>query len=139
MANCTNLGFAGSNVPLPDLLTTTDNLTCFVSGYTQAANKLTLSIYATGNTSPVATISGSGVAQPMSTASFQIQPNQSYYAVASSSGGQTPQVLTAYDTLSYGTTSYVGSYTLCAEDTPNGGDCDFNDCVVNINWTLYAG
>ncbi|HXU38254.1 MAG TPA: fucose-binding lectin II [Blastocatellia bacterium] len=141
MANCTTFGFPGTNVPLSDLLTTSANLTCFLSGYTQSANSQTVSIFQTGSPTALATITGGGGAgaKAMSTAAFQIQPGKTYYATVKSSGSQVPRVLAAYDALSYGTTTYVGGYTLCADDTPSGGDCDFNDCVVNLNWTLFAG
>ena len=143
--NCTTYGYPGTNVPLSELVTTSGTLTCFLSGYTQTAATLTVSIFQTGNSTPLATISGGGGGSPyspkaMSTATFQIQPNQTYYATVSvSGGGQVPRVLASYDTLGYGPTNYVGGYTLCSEDTPSGGDCDFNDCVVNVSWTLYAG
>ena len=65
--------------------------------------------------------------------------NNTYYAVVTSTQGQTPRVLYNYDSLSYGTVTYAGTVSLCMEDTPNGGDCDFNDAVVTITWTLYAG
>lgn len=142
MATCTSYGAPGTNVPLPELLTTSGNLTCFLSGYTQTAATLTVSIFQAGNSKPLATITGGGggSAKAMSTATFQIQPGKTYYAtVAVSGSSQVPRVLASYDALSYGTTTYVGGYTLCSEDTPSGGDCDFNDCVVNVNWTLFAG
>jgi len=144
MANCSTYGFAGSNVPLPDLVATGTALNCFLSGFTQAADTLSAQVYAnaTGTGSPtlLATITGGGspAMKAMSTASFQIQSGTSYYAVVTdSSNGQTPQVLYNYDTLSYGTTSYAGAVTLAVEDTPNGGDCDFNDALISITWTLY--
>ena len=143
MAICTNVGYSGNNVPLPDLITTTSSLTCFVSGYTQTGNTITVSIWATGGTTALATISGGGrggALTAMSTASFQLQSGTTYYAVVSSTQplGLT-QVLTGYDALSYGTTTYAGGYTFCVEDTPSGGDCDFNDALINLNWTLFGG
>lgn len=148
MSNCT-IGHSGSNVPLPDLVnTTTTPLNCFVSGFTQAADTLSVQVFANSGTSgsstappALATITGGGSPSmtAMSTASFAIQPGTTYYAVVTdSTNGQTPQVLYNYDTLGYGTTSYAGSVTLAVEDTPVGGDCDFNDALVSITWTLFA-
>ncbi len=143
MATCT-YGTSGSNVPLPDLIATTSALNCFVSGFTQAADSLSVEVYANGtnggSATLLATITGGGspAMTAMTTASFQIQPGATYYAVvADKTNGQTPQVLYNYDTLSYGTTSYAGAVTLAVEDTPVGGDCDFNDALVSITWTLY--
>jgi hypothetical protein len=139
MANCTNVGYPGTNVPLPQLTPAT-TLNCFISGYTQAAATITVSVFQNGNPTALATIKGTGTQQtPMGSASFKIQPGNTYYATVSSTMGQTSRVLTNYSVLSNSTTSYVGSYIMCAEDTPNGGDCDFNDCVVTITWTLFAG
>jgi hypothetical protein len=58
MAICTEVGHPGNNVPLPDLVTTSNSLTCFVSGYTQSYNTLTVAIWATGGTAALATING---------------------------------------------------------------------------------
>lgn len=143
MADCTSYGSPGTNVPLTDLLTTTNTLSCFISGYTQTGNNITVQVYATGNSTALATISGGagtgGTITAMSNATFSIQTKTSYYAVVSSTQGQTPRVLYNYDSLAYGSTTYAGSCSLCLEDTPSGGDCDFNDAVVTITWTLYQG
>ena len=139
MANCTNAGSPGTNVPLPQLTPNT-TLNCFLSGYTQSAATLTVSVFQTGNATPLASIKGTGTQQnPMTSAAFKIQPGQTYFATVSSNNGHTARVLSSYNVVSNSTTVYEGSYTLCAEDSPNGGDCDFNDCVVTISWTSFAG
>lgn len=144
----------GYGVSLPDLVASPNTpLNCFVSGFTQAADTLSVSVYAgeppaaPPATPPVpaplalATITGGGSTsmKAMTTGSFTIQPNTTYYAVVTdSTNKQTPQVLYKYDTLGYGTTNYAGTITLAVEDTPIGGDSDFNDALVSITWTLFA-
>ena len=142
MAVCTTYGYPGTNVPLYDLLTTGSSLNCFISGYTQTANTMTISVFQTGNSTALASISGGGnggAITAMTTDTFSISSGNTYYATVTSTQGQTPRVLYNYDSLAYGTTTYAGTVSLCSEDTPNGGDCDFNDSVVTISWTLYAG
>jgi hypothetical protein len=144
MSDCTNWGSPGTSVPLPDLVATgTTALAACASGYTQTGNTVTVTIYSGGSTpTQVASISGggnNGTITPMSSATFSLQPSTTYYAVVSSTQGQTPQVLYSYDGLAYGTTTYAGTCILCVEDTPSGGDCDFNDALVTISWTLFAG
>lgn len=140
MPNCSTYGFPGSNVPMADLMATGNPLNCFLSGFTQAADTISVQVFATGNTTALATITGGGspAMKTMTTASFQIKSGQTYYAVVTNkSKTQVPRVLYNYDTLSYGTTNYAGAVTLAVEDTPNGGDCDFNDALVSITWTLF--
>lgn len=141
MANCSNWGSPGTNVPLPDLLSTTGTLNCFMTGFTQTGNTITVSVYASGGTTALGSITGggnSGTLAAMSTATFSIAPSTQYYAVVTAVG-QTPQVLYSYDSMSYGGTTFAGTCSLCVEDQPSGGDCDFNDAVVSISWTLNAG
>ena len=144
MANCTSYGSSGSNVLLPGLNIPNSGLTAFMSGFTQTGNKVTVAIWAPSGSAPVATIQGggnNGTILAMNTASFSITASTAYYAVVTSTQPQkqTPQVLYNFDSLSYGTTTYAGTVTMCVEDTPNGGDCDFNDAVVAITWTTFAG
>lgn len=141
MPNCSTYGQPGSNVPLADLQATTKALNCFVSGFTQAMDTISVQVFATGGKTALATINGGGSTSmtAMSTAGFTIQPGTTYYAVVTNKTKpqQTARVLYNYDTLTYGTTGYAGAVTLAVEDTPNGGDCDFNDAVVSITWTLF--
>jgi len=141
MPNCSSYGFPGNNVPLANLQATTTALNCFVSGFTQAADTISVQVFATGGKAALASINGGGSTsiKAMSTGSFMIQPGTTYYAVVTNKTKpqQTPRVLYNYDTLTYGTTGYAGSVTLAVEDTPVGGDCDFNDAVVSITWTLF--
>jgi hypothetical protein len=144
MPDCTPFGVPGTHVPLPELLTTSGSLTCFISGYLQTADSVFVKVFASSSpATAIATISGSGrggAPTALSTAVFEIMPGETYFAsIEVAGGGQIPRVLAAYDALSYGTTTYAGGYTLCSENSPTGGDCDFNDCLVNINWTLHRG
>lgn len=162
MADCTTYGFSGAHVPLSSLLNNTTAiatneaspvLPALLSGYTQAQNVITINVWeveSDGTQKVVATISGTSRANnngitPTSLAQFSVKVNATYYATVTTASppgqaaAQDPRVLVAYSTLSYGTTTYAGAYTLCIEDTPSGGDCDFNDCVASISWTLFAG
>jgi hypothetical protein len=141
MADCSTWGFAGTSVPLPDLLSTTGTLNCFMSGFTQTGNTITVSVCAAGTTTSLASISGGGndgTLAAMTTGTFSISPGTTYVAVVTAVG-QTPQVLYSFDSMSYGSTTFAGTCSLCVEDQPSGGDCDFNDAVVSISWTLNAG
>jgi hypothetical protein len=119
----------------------------FLSGFTQSDAAITCSIQETaadGTQSTVAQITGGGnegAITTMSTTSFTINPGSSYSAVVTStvSPSQTPQIITAYGSMASGSVNYAGAYTMCVEDTPNGGDCDFNDAVISVSWTLNAG
>lgn len=139
--NCSTWGYAGTNVPLGDLISTTGTLNCFMTGFTQTGNNITVSVCQSGSTTPLATIKGggnSGTLAAMTNATFTISPSTSYFAVVTAVG-QTPQVLYSFDNLAYGSTTFAGTCSLCVEDQPSGGDCDFNDAVVSISWTLNAG
>ena len=57
----------------------------------------------------------------------------------SNNGDQTSQVIKAYDTISLQTKTYEGSWVFISEDTPENGDCDFNDSTVWLSWNLMAG
>jgi hypothetical protein len=141
MPNCSTWGYPGSSVPLSDLISTTGTLNCFLTGFSQAADTLTVSVCPAGSTTPIATITGGGnqgAIKAMTSATFTISPNTSYVAVVSG-GSQTPQVLYSFDNVAYGSTTFAGTCSLAVEDSPSGGDCDFNDAVVSITWTLNAG
>ena len=146
-SKCAKWGFPGTYVPLPDLISTTGPLNCFMTGFTQAADIISVSVYAsktgtgTGTGTLLGSISGGGnkgSLAAMSNFAFTITSGKQYYAVVTTNGGQTPRVLYSFDDNSYEGTTYAGTCSLCVEDRPSTGDCDFNDAVVSISWTLNA-
>lgn len=148
MANCTSVGSPGtkvslSNNPIPNGVIVT------LIGYAQSAGAQTVAVLdnngnvvaqiasKAGNSSIQAmlTSSGSGVASFTSQAG-SVGP---YSVRITNSGGQTSQVLSEYQSVSAGTTTYAGTWEFLVEDTPNGGDCDFNDATVYLTWNLFSG
>jgi uncharacterized repeat protein (TIGR01451 family) len=142
MANCTNVGQSGNNISLADNPIPA-GVICNLIGYGQSANGQTAKVTDT-NGNVVAQISSpgnpSGSIQPMTGSTTFFTANAGPYTVTiSNSGSQTSQVIKAYDAISAGTVTYAGSWIFISEDTPNGGDCDFNDSTVLLSWNLSAG
>jgi Fucose-binding lectin II (PA-IIL) len=70
------------------------------------------------------------VAPTGSTSSFS---NAGPYTVTiGNDGSQTSQVITSYNTIQ----GYSTYWIFISEDTPDGGDCDFNDSTVLLSWSL---
>jgi hypothetical protein len=145
MANCTGIGTTGPSItlsinPLPP------GVPCVLSGFAQSANGQTAKVL--NGATVLATISspaGSGAVRPMvpssgPIATFTSPADTSALTVQiSNSGAQKSQVISSYETVTWGTTVYAGQWTFASEDVPNGGDCDFNDSVVMLTWTTKAG
>ena len=64
---------------------------------------------------------------------------QPYTVKITNTGPQTSRVIKTYDTLSDGSKTYAGFWMFISEDSPDGGDCDFNDSTVLLSWNLNAG
>ena len=147
MATCTNVGQSGSSISLADN-PLPNNVICNLSGYGQSGNGQTAQVIAV-NGSIAAQISCSGnqggAITPMLASggvnSFftTVSTMQPYTVRIKNTGSQTSQVIKAYDPISAGTTTYAGSWVFISEDSPSGGDCDFNDSTVLLSWNLSAG
>ena len=148
MSNCTSTGVSGTAISLATNPIPAGVLVTLI-GYAQSANGQTATVTDTnGNT--VASISSSGTSggslvmmttsAGASIATFQSSSSALPYSIAiTNTSSQTSRVLPGYQALSAGTTTYGGSWEFFAEDTPNGGDCDFNDCTVYLTWNLFSG
>jgi hypothetical protein len=111
---------------------------CVLAGFTQAGNTQTAKVL--NGATVLATISGAGSVKLLNSATFTSPADTSKLTVQiTNSGSQKSQVVSAYETVTWGTTVYAGQWTFAAEDVPNGGDCDFNDFVVTLTWTTKAG
>lgn len=147
MATCTNVGQPGSSISLADN-PLPNGVICNLSGYGQSSHGQTAQVLDT-NGNVVAQISSSGnqagtimpMLAPSGSNSFftPAASGQPYTVKISNTGSQPSQVIKAYDPISAGTTTYAGSWVFISEDTPNGGDCDFNDSTVLLSWNLSAG
>ena len=65
--------------------------------------------------------------------------NGPYTVTIGNTDSQTSQVIKLYEQIAWNTTTYAGAWMFISEDTPNGGDCDFNDSTVLLSWNLHAG
>lgn len=145
MANCTNVGQSGNNISLADN-PIPNGVICNLIGYGQSAGSQTAQVKDT-NGNIVAQISCAGSAggsiQPMlaptGSNSFFTANAGPYTVTITHSGSVASQVIKAYDAISAGTVTYAGSWVFISEDSPNGGDCDFNDSTVLLSWNLSAG
>jgi hypothetical protein len=145
MANCTNIGQPGTSIPLTDN-PLPSGVICNLSGYGQSAANQTAQVKDKNN-NVVAQIVYQGQAggpikpmtPPSGSTSFFTANNGPYTVSITNSGSQTSQVIKSYAVVSAGTTTYTGNWLFIAEDSPNGGDCDFNDCTVFLSWNLRAG
>jgi uncharacterized repeat protein (TIGR01451 family) len=145
MSNCTNVGQSGNGISLADN-PIPSGVICNLIGYGQSAGGQSAKVMDKNGT-VVAQISCAGSAggsiQPMlapsGSNSFFTANNGPYTVTIANTGSQTSQVIKAYDAISAGTITYAGSWVFIAEDSPNGGDCDFNDCTVLLSWNLSAG
>ena len=139
MADCTNVGQPGINISLVDN-PIPGNVIVVLSGYTQSALKQTVTVKDSGGNT-VATISGTGTnPTSMGVSYFKSPANPGAYTVSiTNSGSQTTRVIKSYSSVAFGTTTYLGTWQFIAEDSPSGGDCDFNDCTVYLSWNLKFG
>jgi hypothetical protein len=140
---CTQVGQSGNNVQLPTPIP--NNVVVTLMGFTQTSATMTVQVLNSSTQAVVASISGTGIS-PTAMKASNGQPiatfnsgTASYFIKVTSNSGQTAQVILSYATLAYGATAYEGSYVLIAEDSPNGGDCDFNDCAAFLTWNLFSG
>ena len=146
MANCTNVGQSGNNISLSDNPIPA-GVICNLSGYGQSALGQTAQVMdANGNVVAAISSPGSptGGIQPMLAPTGQnsyFTANNGPYTVSVGQTGtpQTSQVIKLYEPISFSTTTYAGAWVFITEDTPNGGDCDFNDATVLLSWNLHAG
>ncbi len=147
MATCTSTGFSGTQgMQFSGQNLLPQGKICVLSGYVQSAAVQTVTVTNSGGT-VVASIQASGGASgtpvtmsPVkgSTNSF-IADGNVYTITFTNNGGQTSRVLAASDSLSSGTSTFATSWTFITEDTPSGGDCDFNDTTAYLTWNLFIG
>lgn len=138
---CTSVGQPGTNVVLPTPIP--NNVLVTIMGYTQSAATLTVQVLNSSG-AVMAQLSGTGTSSvPMTNSGSAIATFQSgsgtYSVKVTSNTGETARVILQYTSLSYGTTTYAGTYVFIAEDSPSTGDCDFNDCTVFLSWNLFIG
>jgi hypothetical protein len=146
MANCTNIGAAGPSIvltpnPLPP------NVPCVLTGFVQAFGGQTAKVL--NGTTVLAQISApplaTGGVRPMTPASGPIATFISPASAANitvqitNTGSQKSQVVTSYETVTWGTRVYTGQWTFAVDDAASGGDCDFNDAVITLTWTSSIG
>jgi hypothetical protein len=136
---CTNVGYPGTKVVLPSPLPA--NLICTLMGYVQAASTITVSVISDTTGKTVASINGTGTSPTAMTPSIVTfnTGNDTFYVTVASTSNDTPSVILQDLVLSYGSAAYAGAYVLIAEDTPQTGDCDFNDCTCYLTWNLLSG
>lgn len=142
--HCKDFGFEGKNVPLPDPLP--KGKICALMGFAQTAvQKITVQVL-DGDHRVVAQISKEGtetkptimVSDGATPYHFIVSHDHHYVKVFSSDESKIPRVLLEHAALTHGDTYYAGSYLIAVEDDPNG-DCDFNDCIAYLTWTLKDG
>lgn len=139
MATCTNVGVAGVNIPLPNPIPS--GAFVFLEGFAQSAAIQTAEVKL-GTTSVAKIVSTGGtsrMAPPSGSTDHFIAGAGPYTVTISNSGGQKSQVIVSFDTSTWLATVFGAAYTFASEDTPNGGDCDFNDAVVTLGWTTKVG
>jgi hypothetical protein len=72
------------------------------------------------------------------TTSF-VSDGRPYTITIGNTGAQTSQVLAIRNTIPAGVPSPNAAYWMfISEDTPDGGDCDFNDSTVLLFWNVNA-
>lgn len=148
MSDCTSTGVPGNAISLSEAPIPA-NVLVTLSGYAQSSAGQTATVTDT-NGNVVATISSAGTSggslASMTTsggagiATFTSSSSGVPYSIAiTNSGSQTSQVLPAFCNLAGGTTTFGSTWVFMVEDTPSGGDCDFNDCTVYLTWNLFSG
>jgi hypothetical protein len=140
--HCHDYGFPGTRVdlfiPLPK------GKVCTLTGFAQtAAQTITVEVL-DGKDKVKATITKDDrtpspiILTDRGTAPFFTVEDDTHYLRVSSSEGQTPQVLLQPFGIPWAGKNYAGGYAIAVEDHPEHGDCDFNDCVGFLTWTLEA-
>ncbi|HEX3552091.1 MAG TPA: hypothetical protein VIA62_02555 [Thermoanaerobaculia bacterium] len=144
MANCTSTGFSGTTgFAFSGQNILPSGKVCVLSGYVQSAATQTVTVTSSTGT-VVAQVSGTGgatgspVTMTGKTNAFTADGN-TYTITFTNNGGQTSRVLSANDNIAIGSTTYAASWIFITEDSPNGGDCDFNDTTAYLTWNLLKG
>lgn len=138
MANCTTVGVSGANIPLGNVIP--KGAFVFLEGFAQSALKQTAEVRE--GAIVVAKIEGTGPAARMVPAGFPdhfVAGAGPYTVTISNSGKQKSQVILSFDTSTWGASLFAAAFTFASEDTPSGGDCDFNDSHVTLGWTTKVG
>lgn len=139
MATCTSVGVAGANITLSNVIP--QGAFVFLEGFAQSAATQVAEVK--HGTTTVAKIQGTGTATrmvpPSGSTDHFIAGAGPYTITISNSGGQQSRVIMSFGTSSWGANIYGAAFTFASEDSPNGGDCDFNDSVVTLGWTTKAG
>ena len=146
MANCTNIGITGPSIPLaPNPIP--PNVPCVLAGFVQSFAGQTAKVM--DGATVLAQISAPAVptpnVRPMLPASgpiatFKSPANPANLTVQiTNTGAQKSQVVTAYETVTWGTRVFTGQWTFAVDDSASGGDCDFNDAVITLTWTASIG
>ena len=144
MANCTNIGTTGPSVslavnPLPP------SVRCVLTGFAQSAAAQTARVLSGVTVLAHITTTGGGPVRMM------LPPpglTNTFVTSAATTGitieitnttGQKSQVITSFETVTWGTRVYAGQWTFAVDDSPSGGDCDFNDALITLTWTAAQG
>lgn len=139
MANCTTVGVSGANIPLGNVIP--KGAFVFLEGFAQSALKQTAEVK--DGAAVVAKIEGIGPAArmlpPKGSNDFFTAGGGPYTVTISNSGGQKSRVVLSFDTSTWGASLFAAAFTFASEDTPDGGDCDFNDSHVTLGWTVKKG
>jgi hypothetical protein len=144
MANCTNIGTVGPNVslavnPLPP------GVRCVLTGFAQSAAGQTARVLSGATVLAQITTTGGGPVRMMlpptgATNTFVTPPAAAGITIEiTNTTGQKSQIITSFETVTWGTRVYAGQWTFAVDDSPNGGDCDFNDALVMLTWTASQG
>jgi hypothetical protein len=140
--HCQNFGFPGDKVPLFNPLP--KGKVCTLVGFAQtAAQTITVEVLNDRDQVKARITKDDPTASPFiltdaGRAPYFIVEDDSHYLRVTSSEGQRTQVLLQPIAIPHGDKIYAGGYAIAVEDHPEHGDCDFNDCVGFLTWTLEA-
>jgi len=115
---------------------------CAFTGFHQSWNAHSIDVLADGQ--KVGGISNpssrSGAAQVMSGSVFNIDQEDLEYSLRFNDAGIHARVMVAEQRTAWGKHTLGGTWILALEDdTQNVGDCDFNDVVGFLSWTMKKG
>ncbi|HEX6641858.1 MAG TPA: hypothetical protein VF215_12145 [Thermoanaerobaculia bacterium] len=123
------------------------NVPCVLGGFVQSFAGQTAKVM--NGTTVLAQISAPAVASPAvrpmlsgsgPIATFTSPANPANLTIQiTNTGAQKSQVVSAYETVTWGTRVFTGQWTFAVDDSASGGDCDFNDAVITLTWTASIG
>ena len=147
MSDCTNVGESGTGISLGSYGAAGPmipvGVKCNLVGYSQSAldqyafvtntdGTVVAKIYATGNAGgPVA------MTPPTGFSSNFVSDGRPYTMTIGNTGPQSSVVIGNRNTVPPGVPAPNAAYWIfISEDTPQGGDCDFNDSTVMLFWNV---